>query len=63
MGCGGGGVTKQPYVLENEDGTMGNADYVYLFFSEEVAQKYADKYPTLNWKLRRLGSEFTDGKK
>ena len=56
-------MTKQLYVLENEDGTMGDANYVYLFFSEEVAQKYADKYPTLNWKLWRLDSEVKDGKK
>ena len=48
-------MSRQPYVLENEEGTMGNNDYLYLFMDQETAQRYADKYPNQNWKLRSVG--------
>ena len=49
-------TTQQgPYVLENERGTMGNDDYLYLFLTKEAAQRYADKYPAEKWRLRYVG--------
>jgi len=51
---------KAPYVLENEHGTMGTIDYLYLFMTLEAAQRYADKYPESNWKARRIDGGFKD---
>ncbi len=45
----------EPYVLENEEGTMGTGDYLYLFITLEEAQRYADKYPNQKWKPRAIG--------
>jgi len=51
---------KAPYVLENEHGTMGTADCLYLFMTLESAQQYADKYPEANWKVRRIDRGFKE---
>ena len=39
---------------------MGTNDYLYLFMTLEAAQRYADKYPEANWKVRRIDGGFQD---
>ena len=45
---------QEPHVLENDQGTMGTEDYLFLFMDAETAQRYADKYPLQKWKPRAV---------
>lgn len=48
-------TTQQLYVLENDEGTMGNSHYLFLFTSREKAEAYRDAYPEGKWELREAG--------